>query len=151
SCALLVATALTVGHAARGQSAAGGEKAAAEALFEEGRRLVGQGAYGEACPKFADSQRLDPSPGTLLNLANCWEKLGRTASAWATYREAESAANAARRADYLAAAQRHAEALAPKLARLTVVVTKSVDGLKVKRDGVGVESAEWGVALPVDT
>jgi hypothetical protein len=126
------------------------DKVAAEALFEEGRRLVAASNFADACPKFADSERLDPSPGTLLNLANCYEKLGRSASAWATYREAASAANAANRADYVATAQRHAEALAPTLARLTVTVPQAVDGLQVTRDGAPVGRGEWGVAIPID-
>src|SRR5579884_1229259 len=129
----------------------GGGKVAAEALFEDGRTLMAEGKYADACPKFADSQRLDPSPGTLLNLANCWEKLGRAATAWATYKEAASAANAAGRKDYVAAAERHADALASKLAHLTVTVASPVDGLVVKRDGVVVGHAEWGTPIPVDT
>ncbi len=126
-------------------------KVAAEALFEDGRRLVAAGSFAEACPKFADSERLDPSAGTLLNLASCYEKLGRAATAWATYREAASAANASGRTEYLATAQRHADALAPTLARLTVTVAKPVEGLQVSRDGVRVERAEWGTPIPVDT
>jgi len=111
---------------------------------------MAEGKYADACPRFADSQRLDPSPGTLLNLASCYEKLGRTATAWATYREAASAANAAGRADYVASAQRHADALAPHLAKLTTTVAQPVDGLQVRRDGVDVAKAEWGVPIPVD-
>jgi hypothetical protein len=130
---------------------AGSDKVAAEALFEDGRKLVASGKFAEACPKFAESERLDPSPSTLLNLANCWEKLGRSATAWATYREAESAAHAAKRQDYLATAQRHAEALAPKLARMTVNVPQPVAGIQVTRDGVLVGTAEWGTAIPVDS
>jgi serine/threonine-protein kinase len=137
--------------AARAQSSsAGSDKVAAQALFEDGRQLVAAGKYAEACPKFADSQRLDPSPSTLLNLANCWEKLGRTATAWAVYREAESAASAARRQDYMAVAERHATALAPTLARLTIAVPEPVEGIEIKRDGVPVGSAAWGTAIPVD-
>jgi hypothetical protein len=123
---------------------------AAEAMFEEGRKLVAQGKYAEACPKFADSQRLDPSPGTLLNLASCWEKLGRTATAWATYRAAASSANASGRKDYIATAQKHAETLAPRLAHLTLNVPTGIEGLLVKRDGLPILNAEWGLAIPVD-
>jgi hypothetical protein len=127
-----------------------GGKVAAEALFEEGRKLVAAGNFADACPKFASSQRLDPSPGTLLNLASCYEKLGRSATAWATYREAASAANAAGRAEYVATAQRHADALVPKLAHATVTVAQPVDGLQVTRDGNRVDRGEWGLTVPID-
>ncbi|MDP9003009.1 MAG: hypothetical protein M3O46_23195 [Myxococcota bacterium] len=126
------------------------DKVAAQALFEDGRKLVNAENYAEACPKFADSERLDPSPSTLLNLANCWEKLGRSATAWATYKEAESAANAVKRPDYMATAQRHADALSPKLSRLTIHVQQPTAGLQVKRDGTWVGIPEWGSAIPVD-
>jgi serine/threonine-protein kinase len=140
-----------VGAPARAQSESSAfDKVAAESLFEEGRSLLASGKYAEACPKFADSQRLDPSPGTLLNLANCYEKLGRTATAWATYKQAASAANAVGRSEYVATAQRHAEALAPRLARITVTVTQPQEGLQLRRDGIAVPSPEWGHAIPVD-
>src|SRR5579859_1634517 len=129
----------------------GGDKVTAEALFEDARKLVAEGKYADACPKFADSERLDPSPSTVLNLANCWEKLGKTATAWATYKQAQSEATAAKRADYASTAERHADALAPTLARLTIAVPQSVDGLQLKRDGIVLEAAEWGAGLPIDT
>jgi hypothetical protein len=147
SAALLLALAAT----ARAQAPLpGGDKVAAQTLFEDGRTLVAAGKYAEACPKFADSERLDSSASTLLNLANCWEKLGRSATAWATYKEAESAANAAKRQDYMATAQRHADALAPKLSRLTINVQQPIPSMRVLRDGVLVGSAQWGSAIPVD-
>src|ERR1700735_2048415 len=84
----------SAGHArAQGSTA----KVAAETLFEEGRRLMTDGKAAEACPKFAESQKLDPSPATLLNLASCYEKTNRPATAWATYKEGASAASAAGR------------------------------------------------------
>ena len=148
TCAAALSLSLAWSGAALAQSASA--KPAAEALFEEGRRLIAEGKILEACPKFADSQQLDASSGTLLNLANCYEKLGRTASAWATYKEAASLASANGRADHLAVAQKRAEALAPKLSRVTVKVTTPVDGLEIKRDGVSVTRAEWGLAIPID-
>src|SRR5258708_15065155 len=139
-----VALALSLSVSAYGQSPApAGDKIAAEALFEDGRTLAGAGKFAEACPKFADSQRLDPSPSTLLNLANCWEKLGRSATAWATYKEAESTASAVKRQDYMATAQRHAEALAPRLSRLTIHVQQPIASMRLLRDGVLVGSAQW--------
>jgi hypothetical protein len=126
------------------------ENVAAESLFEDARSLVAAGHFAEACPKFAESQRLDPSVATLLNLAHCWEKVGRTATAWAVYRQAASAADASGRKDYLATALRRAEALAPHLPRLTIRVAAPVPGLVVRRDGDPVDSAQWGVAIAVD-
>ena len=128
----------------------GGNKVAAEALFEEGRRLMSEGKAADACPKFVDSQRLDPSPGTLLNLASCYEKTSRPATAWATYREGASAAAAAGRQDLVATAQRHADSLAASLPRLNVTVAAPVEGMTVKLDGVDVGRGAWGAALPVD-
>ncbi|MGH7271978.1 MAG: hypothetical protein ACREJ3_16230, partial [Polyangiaceae bacterium] len=159
----LIATATIIailpGTAASAQTQAGatlpppgasGKAVTAESLFEDGRALVSAGKIAQACPKFADSERLDPSVATLLNLASCWEKLGRSATAWETYREAASAANAGGRKDYLETALRHADALAPRLARLTVTVADPAPSQIVKRDGVAVDAAEWGLAIPID-
>ena len=70
-------------------------KAAADALFNEGKRLMGEGKFAEACPKFKDSQAADPAVGTQLNLARCYKKAGLTASAWSEYRSAAAAARTA--------------------------------------------------------
>jgi serine/threonine-protein kinase len=148
---LALVFAFSAARIARAQAPSGSDKVAAEALFEDARKLVADGKYADACPKFQESERLDPSPSTLLNLASCWERLGRTATAWATYKEAESAANAARRPDYMAAASRHAAALAPTLARVTIAVPQPVEGLQIKRDGVLRGTTEWGVPIPSDT
>jgi hypothetical protein len=141
---------LLVPTAALAQATDPSQKAAAQVLFDEGRKLVTEGNFAEACGKFAESQKLDASPATLLNLGSCWEKAGRTASAWATYREAESSAAATGRQDYSAAARRHAERLEIKLVRLSIKAPDVPEGLTVRRDGILVARAEWGVEVPVD-
>src|SRR5687767_12500948 len=65
---------------------------AAEVLFSEARALMKDGRWEEACPKLEASHSLDPALGTLLNLAECYAKVGRTASAWLRYREAAAVA-----------------------------------------------------------
>jgi hypothetical protein len=125
---------------------------AATALFDEGRKLMAAHDYASACPKLAESQRLAPSGGTLLNLAECYEKNGQTASAWAAWKDAAGRANAAGKADVEKRASDRAAALEPSLAKLTVTLAAGSDvaGLEVKRDGVAVGHAEIGIALPVD-
>ena len=70
------------------------DAAAADALFQKGREAADKGDFATAAAKFAESQRLDPAPGTLLNLADCEEHLGQTASAWEHYKRAAETMNA---------------------------------------------------------
>src|SRR5258707_11130936 len=131
---------------AQGQSA--GDKATSEALFGDGRRLMSQGNYAQACPKFEASLKLDPGVGAMLNLADCYEKNGQTASAWAEFREASSAARAAGSRDREELSRQRASALEPKLSRLTIVAgQQSTQG---PRDGTAGGSAGSGKAMPGD-
>jgi hypothetical protein len=129
-----------------------GDAAAAEALFSEGKRLMDEGKYADACPKLAASQRLDPGTGTLLNLATCYESAGQVASAWSTWLSAASSARTAGQSDRETLARERATALEPRLGRLTIVVPaeERPEGLSVERDGVALSSATWGTALPTD-
>jgi hypothetical protein len=127
-------------------------KAAAEALFEQGRKSLDAGKVAEACQQFEKSDQLDPAPGTQLNLASCYEKLGRTASAWATYKRAAATARTRGQNDREKAALDRADQLEAKLSRLTIVVPPAarVDGLRLTRNGQEVEAALFGQAVPVD-
>src|SRR5215471_15599831 len=95
-------------------------KATAEALFADGRRLVAAGDYAAACPKFAASQKLDPGVGTALNLADCYERMGRWASAWAEFRSAASAAHGVGAREREELAEARAKALEGRLSYLTI-------------------------------
>jgi hypothetical protein len=127
----------------------GGDKTTAEALFAEGRRLMSIGKYADACPKLEASLKLDSGVGTMLNLAECYEKNGQTASAWTEFREAASAARDAGSKDRSDLARARAAALEPKLSRLTITVPKG-QLCDVTRDGALVESAAFGTPVPID-
>lgn len=147
-----VLAALTLLPAAEAQAQDASGKAAAEALFESGVQLMKSGRFAEACPKLETSQRVDPAVGTLLYLAECYERLGRTASAWATFREAESLARGSNQADRARTAGTRAQKLEAELAYLTVSVAPEarVEGLVVKRGGAVVLPDLYGIAAPVD-
>ncbi len=127
------------------------DRAAAEALFEQGIALMEQGKASEACPKFEASQKLDPGVGTLLYLADCYESAGRTASAWATFLQASYAANDAGQDDRRELAEQNAERIRPTLSKLVVVVAdKEMAGLTLKNDNQQLNKATWGTEMPVD-
>jgi tetratricopeptide (TPR) repeat protein len=128
------------------------DPAAAQALFDQGRALMKAKNYAEACPKLAESQRLDPGMGTQFHLADCYENQGKLASAWANFLEVASLAAASNQPDREKAAKARATRIEPRLPRLTIVVpaTSRVPGLQVLRDGVAVGEVQWGSALPVD-
>ena len=131
--------------------AQGGDKVLAESLFQAGKSLMAEGKYDQACPKFVESQKQDPSPGTLLNLGKCHEAQGKTASAWAEYTEAAAMARAMGRAEQETAANERATALEPKLSKLKIDAPPSeIAGLTVKRDGAPTGTSSLGIAIPVD-
>lgn len=106
--------------------------------------------YEEACPKLEESLRLDHGMGTQFNLAHCWDKLGRTASAWALFLDVAAAARAQNQSQRETAARERANALEPKLSRLQVSVTDPTPDTKVLRDDQEVGRAAWGTAVPID-
>jgi hypothetical protein len=103
----------------------------------------------QACPLFRESLRLDPAPGTLLNLADCEEKTGRLASAWEHFdRLAEEVpATDERRA----LSVERASSLAARVPRLTIRVPDGPSmGIRVRRDEEDLGDPSLGVALPVN-
>lgn len=122
----------------------------AETLYQEGRELVAQGRFAEACPKFAESQKIEPGTGTLLNLAACNEQLGKTATAWSQFSEAYQVLvkqNDVQRAEY---AKERRDALAARVSKITIRVSQAVPDLTVTLDDVPVGKAAWGVGIAVD-
>jgi serine/threonine-protein kinase len=145
--ATLVTLAMATPAAARAQSKA--DASHAEADFTAGKHLLEHGDTPGACDRFAESKRLDPGLGVTLYLADCYQRLGKTASAWTEFRSAEQMARARndKRADL---AHRRAQALEPKLMHLTVRVVPSSMTPEVTLDGVALPADTWGTAMPVD-
>ena len=134
----IVLLATTLAHA---------DPATAEALFTEGRQLFAAGDSAAACPKFEASNKADPAVGTQLNLAMCWEKLGKNASAWAMYMQVVNASTSSGRNDRAQLAQQRAAALLPTLSKLTITAPA---GSSIRVDGVAWSAALTGIPTPVD-
>ena len=124
----------------------------AETLFEQGRALMEAQKYSEACPKLAESQRLDPGGGTLLNLALCHELEGKTATAQTEFKEALGQAARDNRADREELAREHLASLEKRIIRIQVVVAKAdtAGALTIALDASKLAPAAWGVAIAVD-
>lgn len=152
--AIAIAIAMWIASAATAHAQPSDSVKRADELFQEGRALVEAGKFAEACPKFEESQRLDPGLGTLLNLAACYEQVGRLASALTAFRSAEEQARAAgpgEKKREQTAAER-ARALESRVARLTIILASAdrPTGFTVTRDGVPVPPLDFGRRLPVD-
>ncbi len=147
--ALVLAACAAVPGVASAQSAQ--DKAAADVLFQQGKKLMLDNKFSDACPKFAESLRLDTGLGTMLWLADCYERSGKTASAWGQFQEAAETAAKTKDAREKVARERSKQ-LEPRLVKLQVVVAESnvVPGLEVRRDGSLIGKPLWGTAVPID-
>ncbi|MEP7122393.1 MAG: hypothetical protein ABJE95_15835, partial [Byssovorax sp.] len=144
SCLLLSSVALAVPPA---------DEAAADVLFNQATDAAKAGRLDEACPKFAEAQRLDPTAGTLLNLGKCEEERHNLATAYGAYIAAEALARQDNdKSGREARAQAAVARIEPKLSMLVLTVAQGsrVEGIMVKRNGKAVGEGQWGSAIPVD-
>ena len=141
----------TASRPARADQLSASKKAAAETLFEEGKRLRKDGNFLEAARKFEQVQKLDPGIGTLLHLADSYEHAGRLASAWGNYSEAAQYARTQKDSREQLAIKL-AEKLSGKLARLSIDVgqNETILRLIVSRNGVELDASTAEVAIPFD-
>jgi hypothetical protein len=125
------------------------DPAAAESLFQDGRRLIRSGDFHVACARFEESFRLDRAAGTLANLADCEERLGRIAGAWQHWLQAADLMdeNDPRRGEALGRAAQ-LEKLVPTL-QITLEAGAPAAS-RVARDGVALAEESLQVPLPTD-
>ncbi len=132
-------------------AAAAGKVAAATKLFDYGKAALDRGDTATACAKLEESQKLDPSPGTLFFWGQCETKRGHVAKAWALLRELE---------DTLPASDpRHRQvkaslaAITPRIAYVVVTVRGGAppEGLTILCDDAPVGGASsLGAPIPVE-
>jgi hypothetical protein len=137
--------------AARG-AAADNRSGRAEALSQRAQALLDAGRIDEACAKFEASETLADNLGTLLKLGDCYERAGRTASAWHTFLEAQAVAQNQKDTEREQVATFRVAVVEPKLTRVTLIVpmTSRVPGLVVRLGANAIPPSAWGSAIPVD-
>ena len=144
---LLLASALLLSARARADDSR--DPAAAEELFRQGRAASQKQDFSTACAKFRESNRLDPAVGTVFNIADCEEKLGRLATSWTLFQEVvQRLPNDDERRTI---ANERARSLEGRVPTLTIHLghTDRSD-VVVRRDGVVLGAASLETALPVD-
>lgn len=142
-----MACALLMSSHGRAQDAR--DPAAAEELFRQGRAASEKQDFNTACAKFRESNRLDPAVGTVFNIADCEEKLGRLATSWTLFQEVAQRLPAAD--NRRAIAEQRASKLEPRVPKLSIRLAHSDHaGVTVRRDGVSLGTASLDTALPVD-
>lgn len=92
----------------------------ADALFKQGKKLMGEKRYADACEAFEKSFKLDPGIGAQLNIAKCYEDWGKIGQAFTAYQAAEKMAKDAN------------DSRAPKIHELIVDLEPNVPHLTIK-------------------
>ncbi len=146
----LTATLLVLGAAISvARPAYARDSAAGEALYRAAKESAKKGDWDKACAQFAESHRLDPAPGTLVNLADCEEHRGLVTSAWSHFTEVQPQFKPGdARAAY---AREHAAALEKRIPRLVIKLQAGAPAsARVFRDEEELKGASLGLPLPVD-
>ncbi|GEM_PF-5873789 len=118
-----------------------------EALFSQGRDLIKQGKFHEACEKFSASLKLEETTGTHLALAACLEKDNRNASAWGEYLVVIKREQDEGKRQY---ARDHAKALETQLLKVHLTMALVPDDLDLKIDNQPIPKETLDSDLPLD-
>src|SRR5258706_1429797 len=96
------------------------DKDKADQLFKQGKKLMAEKKYADACQAFEDSFKLDPGIGGELNVAKCYEEWGKLGRAFKAYSQAAKMAKDAN------------DPRAPKIEELVTGIDKEVPRLTIK-------------------
>jgi hypothetical protein len=124
------------------------DDAKAKALFDEARELAKANKWAEACEKLAASKKLSSRMLTTYRLADCHERIGKTASAHAGFIEAADLAKSAGDSTKQQDALDRAKKVEGKLAKITVSLAD--DDASIKIDDNAIANALIKEKIPVD-
>lgn len=143
---------LLASKSAAAQSAPNSRGAQADLLVQQAHALLDTGRVDAACAKFEAAEALEIGARTLIQLGDCHQRAGRSASAWHAFLEAEALAQDKKEHELAQRAAERVAALEPKLNRIVFVVptTSRVPGLTVRLGANTVPPSDWGTAIPVD-
>lgn len=127
------------------------DKAKAEKLFEEGRALMAEGKYDQACAKLEQSHKVRPGIGALFNLADCNEKRGKLATAYKQFVEVAERTKAALQEEREKVARERIAKLEARIARVRIIVPSTNKVKYVKIDGEKLDKADYNQPLPIET
>jgi tetratricopeptide (TPR) repeat protein len=127
------------------------DKDRADALFKQGKRLMADKRYSEACEAFEESFKLDPGIGAELNTARCYEEWGKLRRAYRAYQQADQMAKDANDAREPKIADLVAQ-LDPQVPKLTIRLPPggAPKHLVVQVDGEPLDAAALGKARRID-
>jgi hypothetical protein len=126
-----------------------GASPSADALFTSGKAAMERGDLATACHDLAESQRLDPAAGTLLNLGECEARSGKLVLALAHFREGRAGLAAG---DFrIPFADEKLSSLSKRVPRLAFEVAgEKPAGARVTLDGADVAEGAQRAGLAVD-
>lgn len=148
---LRVASVVGLALVLHARAAHAGDPAAAREQLKIGYALSQEGKCALALPHLEESLRLDPKAITLLNLANCEEKVGKLTEALGHWVDARSRAQMESAPPIEEEAAKRAVALEKRMPRLTIAVPgERIAGMEIVRDGVVLGPVSIGTPLPVN-
>jgi hypothetical protein len=122
----------------------------AQQLFDEARDLIQSGDWRSACPKLLRSQTLDPRPTTMFRLAECYQHVGKNASAWTWYLAAADASEQGGRNERAEFARTRAARIEGILSHVSIHLPAAIEGMTLYLDGEPLDLARRSEAIPVD-
>jgi hypothetical protein len=121
----------------------------ADTLFKKGKKLLGEGKFAAACAAFEASQRAEPTIGTQLNIARCYEEWGKLSTAYDTYVDALAQAEADGD-DRAPRIKERIETIEPTVPTLVIRADSRPIDLVVRLDGKDLAVGELGTPRRLD-